>query len=123
MKCRLKMLREKRGLTQTGMSMLLNVSQQTISRIEAGTSKVPIDLAIQAAKYFHVSVDYFLGITDERHNTTVINKASFVARQHEDFILDFEKLDSGHQRAVEYLIHSLSQMQKEYEQRKEFEGK
>jgi len=41
MKCRLKELRMARGLTQTGIAMELNVSQQTISRIEMGISDIP----------------------------------------------------------------------------------
>ena len=74
MECRLRELRIKRGLNQTGMAMILNVSQQTISRIESGESQIPVDLALRAAEYFHVSMDYMLGLSDEINNTTGTRK-------------------------------------------------
>ncbi len=115
MGCRLRELRIKRGLNQTGLAMILNVSQQTISRIEAGISEIPIDLAVQAAKYFRVSVDYILGLSDERNNTTGIRKDIYMASQHEDFLIEYAKLDKSQKRAIEYLIKGLSETQKEQE--------
>lgn len=107
MKCRLKMLREKRGLNQTGMAMILNVSQQTISRMESGSVRVPIDLAKQAAAYFQVSVDYFLGITDEVGFTPTINKTFHVARQNEDFLQEYVKLAPVYRAAVKSIVRTL----------------
>lgn len=123
MGCRLRELRVKRGLNQTGLAMILNVSQQTISRIEAGTSEIPIDLAVQAAKYFSVSVDYLLGLSEERSNTKGIRKDIYVANQHEDFLIEYTRLDKSQKRTIEYLIKGLNAAQKEYEASVEAEKK
>ncbi len=116
MKCRLKMLREKRGLNQTGMAMILNVSQQTISRIESGSFRIPIDLAVKAAEYFQVPVDYLLGVTNEVSFTPAISKPLHVARQHEDFLMEYGKLKPEQKRAVGRMIHELFQIQQKYQQ-------
>lgn len=111
MECRLKELRTARGLTQTGMAMELNVSQQTISRIEKGISGIPIDLAVRAADYFHVSVDYVLGISDERRSVSTVNKALYVSGQNEDFWIEYVSLNPEHRKHVAGLISRLLEMQ------------
>ena len=65
---RLKDLRVSRGFTQAKMARELDTSQQTISRIEYKDEMIPTDILIKASKYFNVSVDYILGLTDEKHN-------------------------------------------------------
>ncbi len=115
MRCRLKELRTARGLTQTGMAMELNVSQQTISRIEMGISEMPIDLAVRAANYFHVSVGYVLGISDERRCMSVANKVLYIAGQYEDFLVDYVLLKPEQRRHVAGLIGKLHEVQKSFE--------
>lgn len=117
MECRLKILRINRGLTQEGMALLLNTSQQTISRIEAGTSKVPSDVAVRAAEQFQVSVDYILGLTDERSNVPANSKTLDIMKQHADFWGEFEKLDPEKKDVVARLIHDLLETQKEFEEK------
>lgn len=63
---RLKEIREDKDLTQKEISKLLNVSQVAYSYYEIGKRQVPIDLIIKLANYYDTSVDYLLGLTDER---------------------------------------------------------
>lgn len=63
---RLKEIREDKDLTQKEVSKLLNVSQVAYSYYEIGKRQVPIDLIIKLANYYDTSVDYLLGLTDER---------------------------------------------------------
>ena len=65
---RLKDLRLGRGFTQGKLAKELGTSQQTISRIEFKDELVPTDILIKASKYFNVSVDYLLGLSDDKHN-------------------------------------------------------
>lgn len=111
MRCRLKELREKHGLNQTGMALILSVSQQTISRVERGDLRIPIDLAVKASKYFEVTVDYFLGITDEANYAPAISKAHYLARQHEEFFEEYMKLSTEYQDAVASIVHRLLEIQ------------
>ncbi len=61
---RLKELRKQQKLSQLKLSLDLNMSQNTISRYETGEREPGIAELILIAKYFNVSVDYLLGVTD-----------------------------------------------------------
>ena len=62
----LRKLRESRNITQVKLSTDLEVSQELISRYELGSSFPQPNMLIKLADYFNCSVDYLLGLTDER---------------------------------------------------------
>lgn len=107
MQCRLKELRLAHGLSQEGLAILIHTSQQTISRVEAGITELAADVAVRAAEYFQVSVDYILGLTDEKGNGCEVSKMMHIYNQHEDFFADFESLNENQKQAIEKLIHEL----------------
>ena len=111
MKCRLKELRIARGLTQTGIAMELNVSQQTISRIEMGVSDIPMDLAVRAAAYFHVSVGYLIGISDERLVISNVHKGLYIMDHHADFLFDYLSLPPEAKEKVAAMVKRLKEVQ------------
>ena len=62
---RMRNIREDRDLTQAQVGKLLNKSQQGYNHIEAGRAELKIeDLAI-LCKYYNVSADYMIGLTDD----------------------------------------------------------
>jgi len=61
---RLRDLREDWDLKQADIARLLNCEQQTYSRYELGQHEIPIASLIILAKYYQVSVDYILRLTD-----------------------------------------------------------
>ena len=63
---RIKDLREDHDLKQKDIAALLNVSQTTYSRYESGVLDIPSTALIILAKFYHVSIDYLLGITDQK---------------------------------------------------------
>lgn len=63
---RLKELRIKKGLSQQKLATELHTNQNTISRYETGEREPGIVELIKIADYFHVSVDYLIGRTDEQ---------------------------------------------------------
>ena len=57
-------LRKDHDLSQKQLADQLHVTHSQISRIESGETKNPnISIVIDAARFFHVSTDYLLGIT------------------------------------------------------------
>lgn len=58
-------LRKKRGISQIRLAMDLNMNQNTISRYETEQREADYQTLILIAEYFHVSIDYLLGRTDE----------------------------------------------------------
>ncbi len=62
---RIKELRKSRHITQLKMALDLNMTQNTISRYESGEREPGIVELIRIADYFHVSIDYLVGRTDD----------------------------------------------------------
>lgn len=64
MKSRLRDLREDRDLTQKELADVLGVHQTTYSSYEIGKLCLTSDVLVKLAKYYKVSIDYLVGITD-----------------------------------------------------------
>ncbi len=60
---RLRDLREDHDLSQTNIANLLHIQQTVYSRYERGFQTIPLEHLITLADYYHVSVDYILGRT------------------------------------------------------------
>ena len=61
---RLKDLREDAEIKQKTLADYLHIKQNTYSQYENGQRQIPIDLIIMLAKYYNVSTDYILELTD-----------------------------------------------------------
>ncbi|MDF2486598.1 MAG: transcriptional regulator, family [Herbinix sp.] len=61
---RLKQLRQKNKLTQGELANILNLKPTAISNYESERNEPSFDKLIALSKYFDVSCDYLLGITD-----------------------------------------------------------
>lgn len=57
-------LRKDAGLTQDELAVILNINKHSISAYEREKSEPPDAIKIAIARFFHVSVDYLLGVTD-----------------------------------------------------------
>ena len=62
----LRNLREDRDLTQREIAEILNMSQTGYSKYETGENDIPTAILIRLAEFFGTSVDYLLGLTDEK---------------------------------------------------------
>lgn len=63
---RIRDLREDKDLSQKKLSEILSISQSTYSRYESGYLDVPSEVLISLSKFYGVSVDYILGLCDEK---------------------------------------------------------
>ena len=54
---RIQVLRKKRGLTQLQMTFKVNISEDHLKSIELGRRAPSVDLLIEIAELFHVSLD------------------------------------------------------------------
>ncbi len=62
---RMRHLREDKDLTQREVAVVINKSQQGYSHIEDGRAELKIDDMIALCRYYGVSADYFVGMSDE----------------------------------------------------------
>ena len=63
---RLKNIREDLDLTQAELGKLLSKSQQGYNHIEAGRAELKIDDLVKLCKFYNVSADYIIGLTDKK---------------------------------------------------------
>ena len=61
---RLMELRKDAKLTQDELGAILNINKHSISSYEREKSEPPDAIKVEIARYFKVSVDYLLGLTD-----------------------------------------------------------
>nr|WP_122012112.1 helix-turn-helix transcriptional regulator [Maliibacterium massiliense] len=65
-KNRLRALRIRRELTQTQVADLLGIDQRVYSIYETGKRDMPVRHLVKLSKLYGVSVDYLLGLSDEK---------------------------------------------------------
>lgn len=65
---RVKDLREDHDLKQKELAKILGISQRTYSHYENGTRKIPLDILVALADYYHCSADYLLGRTNKKES-------------------------------------------------------
>ncbi len=63
---RIKEIREDKELTQMQIAKAIGITQRNYSYIETGKTMLTEDILIKLAKYYNVSIDYLLYLTDER---------------------------------------------------------
>ena len=59
-------LRRSRGLSQRSAAADLNISQALLSHYENGVREPGLDFVCRACRYYGVSADYLLGLSEER---------------------------------------------------------
>ncbi|MGN1411376.1 MAG: helix-turn-helix domain-containing protein [Oscillospiraceae bacterium] len=65
---RLKDLREDNDLTQSDVAKLLKTTQPQYSRYETGEREIPVRHLVTLAKFYQVSIDYILGLVNEKNS-------------------------------------------------------
>ncbi len=63
---RIRALRKYHDYTQKQIAQLLHVAQSTYSDYEHGRANIPVDSLIVLAKLYGVTLDYLVGVSDEK---------------------------------------------------------
>lgn len=64
-RARMRALREDRDLTQKEVGAVISKSQQGYSHIEEGRAELKIDDMIKLCRFYGVSADYFVGLSEK----------------------------------------------------------
>ena len=67
---RIRDLRTDADMTQREVAAKLYLHLTQYRRYESGESELPLDIAVQIACLFHVSLDYIAGVTDDKIGLT-----------------------------------------------------
>lgn len=111
METRVKQLREERNISQLNLAVRIGVSQQTISKIEMGTCIPKVDVIIDIAKYFNVSLEYLLCMSENRRILENQIFADCILEKNYDFLLDYQELSRANQEIINVLLRYLLKVQ------------
>lgn len=106
-KSRIRLLRERKRMSQLMLGREIGVSQQIISRIENDISTLSIDLLVNLANYFNVTTDYILGISDLKRGLEGQLKENKLLDKYEDIIFFIEKLNDRDKKLMLVICQSM----------------
>ncbi len=66
MRLRIRDMREDRDLTQQQVADYLLCDQSLYSKYERGERPIPLEIMVKLAGYYKTSVDYLVGLTDDK---------------------------------------------------------
>ncbi len=93
---RVRDLREDADLTQKQVAEKLFLHLTQYRRYECGDSELPLNIAINIAKLYNVSLDYIAGISDDKRGLT----KSSLSQKETQLINNFRKLDQTDQGRI-----------------------
>ena len=102
---RIRELRESRHKSQQWLAMKLNVSQTMVSKYELGLSEPDISTLICIANIFNVSLDYLMGVSDNKLSIS-IDGLNATERQ---VLFDFKRLDDIQKCKLQAYLQGLLQ--------------
>lgn len=102
---RIKLLREKAGLSQDELAQKLNTTKQTIYKYEMGiVTNIPSDKIEKLALIFHISPAYIMGWTDETASVNSNTSSPKLSDQEQQLLKNFRILNNlGQSRTLEYV--------------------
>ena len=62
---RIRALREDKDLSQSQVAKIIKTTQQQYSKIETGKADISSEKLVLLSKFYKVSVDYILGLTEK----------------------------------------------------------
>lgn len=77
---RLEDLRIDNDKTQAEIANLLGCQREVYRRYEKGTRQIPIDFLIELSFFYNVSIDYIVGITNEKKAYPRIKKREYALK-------------------------------------------
>ncbi len=109
---RVKELRKERRLRQEELAGRINISQQTVSRIENGDNALAADILMSLANYFDVSIDYILYRSDSRRGEGSRVEFDEIQERNYNLCRRYEQLNRKNQELIFNLTEELESGQR-----------
>lgn len=107
MKSRIKQLREKRGLIQERLAAELGITQQMLSKYERDVTLIKVDVLKKMSKYFNVTTDYLLGVSDVKRDLQRQMKMNETLDEYYDLVEVYKELDPYDQEMIWSIIQAV----------------
>ena len=114
MKTRIKELRLERNLSQQTLANLLGINQTSLSKIERGASTPDGLLLFDLSRFFHVTTDYILFLSEERLNAdNLLADNMFHLKKYQHLIAVYQKMNQKPQENCYKFLCSMLGMNEE----------
>lgn len=107
MKSRIRQLREKRGLMQQRLASELGITQQMLSKYERDVTLIKVDVLKKIARYFNVTTDYLLGVSDVKRDLQRQMKMNETLDEYYDLVEVYKELDPYDQEMIWSIIQDV----------------
>ena len=111
---RIKQLRKQRGLTQTELGSLVNVTKVSICCYENGTRMPSLETLMDLSQVFNVSVDFLLGLDNtiisegkEEYNIRMANEEIVFIKELRKYGAMHDRIIANPKRLVELMLKKL----------------
>ena len=101
---RLKDLREDHDLKQADVAAHLGISQQYYQCYESGKNELPLRHGIALAKFYNVSLDYLVGLSDIPHPVDGKDNTELVKMR--ELINKYDSADEKIRKAIDLLLQN-----------------
>lgn len=109
MKTRIQELREEKNISQTYLALQVGTTQATLSKIENGTSTPDAALVVLLAKFFHVSVDYLLCVSNVPFTLETHCDRLSIPDKYQRILTLYQKLNCQQRISLNAFLESLFQ--------------
>lgn len=99
----LKLLRQKKGLSQQQLAEVIGVSQQSVYKYEKQNVEPELSVLISMADFFETSVDYLIGHSDVNHKIEKVQPFELNAEEAK-LIKGYQKLTKSEKESIQLII-------------------
>ena len=104
---KLSLLRNERQMKQEDLGKIFHLSKSTISTYERNEHQPDYDTLIELAKYFNVSTDYILGVSDQRRPLKILKSPFYNNCSFEKILTILQELTPSARKTAYEIITSL----------------
>ena len=108
MENRIKEVRLKRHLIQEIVANEIGVTQQALSKYEHDISIIKVDVLIRIAKYFNVTTDYLLGLSEVKRDLQGQMRVNEVLNECYELVEAYKCMDQLDQELLWEIIQSIN---------------
>lgn len=101
----LKLLRNKKGISQQQLADIIGISQQSVNKYENHNVEPDISILIALANYFNTSVDYLIGNTEIDH--VIESVSEYDLNKDEAILIDsYRRLSEKEKESIKLVIRN-----------------
>lgn len=109
MKTRIKELRLEKRMTQQALAERLGINQASLSKIECGETTPDALLLINLSRFFHVTTDYILFLSEERLTADYLLENNLCnLKKYQHIITIYQKMTQEQQLSFYNFLRSIS---------------